>query len=165
MIIDKERTLVLSETVLQGNLIVPFDKADRTVIEFLRHYNVSKNNSITRETSGVETVVTVALCYLNEKESWSTVSSELKKEGWAGASLILWSKYIEDNKEVTSETITIPGTRYRDDEYVEWVPLVRYKRHFLFKKATEIVSMKLALSLRSEKARVLLVSKIMEKKL
>lgn len=159
MKIKDSRTFVLNETVLHENLIVPVDELDSIVMEFIGHYRAGKFGNIARETRGEDVLVTVAICYLDEDENWKTIISELEKEGWAGASLVLWSLYVQDNKNVAQETVTLPGTLYRDDDFVEWVPLVRYSPRIFLKTATEIVSMKLSSSLRTSKARTFLISK------
>lgn len=159
MKIMDSRTFALNETVLRENLIVPVDELDSVVMEFIRNYKAGKFGNIARETRGEEVTVTIAICYLNENENWNASILELEKDGWAGASLILWSLYVQDNKQVAEETVTLPGTLYRDDDFVEWVPLVRYSPRIFLKTATEIVSMKLCSSLRTSKARAFLISK------
>lgn len=105
------------------------------------------------------TTIDIALCTLGENESWTAAASILKKDGWVGASLAVWRLYVNDKKEVSATTITLPGIRYRDDNLVEWIPLVHFHPRFLFRNATEI-SMRLSTTLDLAKPRVVLISKI-----
>ena len=160
MKIEDERTFILNETVLRKSAIVPVDEKDATVVEFIRYYQTGKFGNIERAPRGAEINITVAVCTLTENDKWKNVLAELKEESWSPASLVLWSLYVQDRKEAVMDTVTIPGTLYRDDDFVEWIPLVRYRPRLFLKTATEILSMKLSSSLQTAKSRTILVSRI-----
>lgn len=103
--------------------------------------------------------ITLALCTLNENETWSTVARELEKEGWQGASLSFWRIYIQKKCDIGSTTVILPGARYRDENFCEWVPFVSYHTRIMRKPATKI-SLKELCSIDIQKVRTLLVSKV-----
>ena len=74
--------------------------------------------------------------------------------------MVLWTLYVQDMREELQDTVTLPGTLYRDEDFVEWVPLVRHRPRLFLRTAVEVASMKLSSSLYTAKARTLLISKI-----
>ena len=160
MEIKDSKTLVLNETVLHKSLLVPVNERDATVTEFIRCYQTGKFGNIERAPRGEEMSITIALYVLTENDEWKNVLTKLKEESWSPASLVLWSLYVQDTKEAVTDTVTIPGTLYRDDDLVEWIPLVRYRPRLFLKTATEVLSMKLSSSLQTAKSRTILVSRI-----
>ena len=160
MNIADSRTFVLSETILGESLVVPANTMDNVVTDFIRYYKAEKFVYTTYLPNNEDARITIAFCTLGEKESWKSVASEIKKEGWSGASLMLWSLYARDKIDVGNNTVTLPGTLYRDNDFIEWVPLVRQQPRMFAKNITEIVSMKPSLSLCTPKARIVLISKI-----
>ncbi|HAS84525.1 MAG TPA: hypothetical protein DCS23_00405 [Candidatus Yonathbacteria bacterium] len=164
MNIADSRTFILSETILGENPVVRTNRMDTLVTDFIRAYKAEKFVYNTYLPNNEDASIIIALCVLEEKESWKSVASEIKKDGWSGASLMLWSLYVRDKIDVGNNTVTLPGTLYRDNNLIEWVPLVRQHPRMFAKMATEIVTMKLSSSLSTPKARIVLVSKIEERK-
>lgn len=123
---EDEKTFILNKLVWRENVLVPLDKLDKVAREFIRCYQVWKSNNTPDELAGHEINVTIALCILEENECWRDVALELKKENWFGATLVLWNLYVQDKKDAISSTVTLPGTLYRDDDLIEWIPLVHY---------------------------------------
>ena len=139
----------------ERDILVPREDGSEVATEFIKSYNEKFFDQAI-----FPITITIALCALEETEKWSTVSKAIKEEGWAGASLALWRLYISD-KNVQVNTVSLPGVRYRDDNFVEWVPIVHFCARILFKNATEI-SMRLSTTLDLPKPRIVLVSKIDE---
>lgn len=154
MKIEHKKKFVINEIKLKTRALFPADELDNTANDFIRYCKGGELGKIGRVPDGCEIIVSVALCFLGENESWRDISPDIKNEGWFGASLIMWNLYTEYQKINPSETIILPGIRYRDDDFFEWVPFVNYSR-----KGTKVL-MKPYTSLPYTKSRVFLISKI-----
>lgn len=160
MKIEESKTFVLSETVLRESLLTPVDENDKTATDFIKYYQIGKFGNIDRAPRGEEINIIIALCSLTENDKWKNVTVELKEKGWACASLVLWSLYVQDRRDAVPDTVTLAGTLYRDDNFMEWIPIVRYRPRYFLKTSTEVLSMKLSSSLLTAKVRTILISKI-----
>jgi len=159
MKIDHCETFLLNEVVWRESILVPTNEGDEVAKDFIKCYQSNNWNDIVCELRGKETKATIGLCTIEEKENWKIIAKELQKEGWSGASLPLWQLYIQGKKNVCANSVTLVGVRYRDDKFIEWVPLVHYTPRFFLKNATEI-SMKPSSTLTLAKARTVLISRI-----
>lgn len=158
MKIDCCETFFLNEIVLKESLVVPTNEGDEVAKEFIRCYQSNAWKNIALELRGEEVESTIALCNLEEKDDWKIIAKELQKDGWSGASLTLWQLYVQGKKDIGANNVTLAGVRYRDEDFVEWVPIVHYTSRLFFKSATE-VSMKLSSTLNFRKARTVLIAK------
>lgn len=154
MKIEHSKTFTRYREMELKDILVPHQDGDEVSKGFIKDY---RENFFDQTTTPI--TINIALCILGENESWTAAASILKKDDWVGASLAVWRLYVHDKKEVSATTVTLPGTRYRDDDIVEWVPLVHFQPRFLFSNATEI-SMRLSTTLGLAKPRVVLISKI-----
>lgn len=160
MEIEDFKTFILNETVLRKSHLVPVDEGDSNVVEFIRYYQDGRLGNIERAPYGEEINITVALCSITENDLWENVITSLKEKSWTPASLVLWSLYVQDRRTAVPFTVTLAGTLYRDDDFMEWIPIVRYRPRYFLKTATEVQSMKHSSSLHTAKARTILISKI-----
>lgn len=138
------------------DIFVPCDDRDIVTQDFIKSYSQEKYIRL-------DATVTIALCVLDKNESWTNVARELKKEKWFGASLAEWRLYVQDKNNIEFGTVILPGVLYRDDDLIEWVPIVHHRTRIFLKNATEI-SMKLSTSLATVKARTVLIKKIESQK-
>ena len=159
MKIERSETFLLNEIVWQKIILVPANEGDEVANEFIRCYQSENLGNIARDFIGQEINSTIALCTLEEKENWGTAAKELQKDGWSGASFAMWQLYVQGKKDTGINNVTLSGVRYRDDNFVEWVPVVHYHFRLFLKSATEI-SMKRSSTLNLPKARTVLISRI-----
>ncbi len=163
MKIERIETFILSEIVWRENILVPENNRDETSKEFIRCYQIGNFEKIEPELMNPEISISIALCILEEKETWRNVSSELKDDGWSGASLLLWKLYVQDKKVAMPDSVMLPGVRYRDDDITEWFPVVHHRpiaSLFGVLRGSETrVSMKSSMTLGLAKSRTVLISK------
>lgn len=158
MKIDHGETFLLNEIIWKESILVPTNEGDAVAKEFIKCYQSNNWKDVVCELRGTKVTVTIALCNLEEKDNWKIIAKELQKDGWSGASLTLWQLYVQGKKDVGANNVTLAGVRYRDEQFVEWVPIVHYTSRLFLKSATEI-SMKLSSTLNLAKARTILIAK------
>ena len=162
MKIENVRTFDLGAISLGKTIFVPREKSKETVKvskEFIETYQSGRFDNLNLYLNDMGSNLILGLCVM-EKESWVEVAKDIKKkEGWVGASLVMWQLYIMDGRDAPMGTVTLTGVRYRDNELIEWVPLVHYQSRRFLRDATE-VSMKRSSSLYNLESRTVLVSKI-----
>lgn len=161
MKIEQVKKFVLSGVYPGKILLVPAEKTAATVrisSEFIHFYQAMNLQRIALEQGGEEIKLTLALCNTDKNESWMEASKDLQNDGWSGASLSMWQLYIKDGKSAPLCSVVLTGMRYRDDDFVEWVPLVHYQPRTFLRDVTE-VSMKRSCSLSLKEARCVLISK------
>lgn len=158
MKIEDEKIFILNKLVWRENILVPLSEEDEVTMEFIRYYQEWKSNNVANEFRGYKIRVTIALCIIGENELWNDVSQELKGDGWSHSTLVLWNLYVQDREEAITSVVILPGTLYRDDDLIEWVPIVHYNPRLFHRNILE-VSMKHSLGLAHTKQRTILVSK------
>lgn len=163
MKIERSETFVLNEIVWRENILVPENDRDEVSTEFIRCYQTGNFENIEPEPVCQEISIAIALCILGEKETWRNVSSELKKDGWSGASLLFWKLYVQDKKAALPDSVMLPGVRYRDDDIIEWFPVVHHcpivSLFGVLRGSETRVSMKSSMTLGLAKSRTVLISK------
>lgn len=163
MKIERSETFVLSEIVWRENILAPNDDRDEVSNDFIRCYKTAVLCIPKQEQVDHGILITIALCVLDEKENWKAVSAELKNDGWSGSSLFFWNLYVQDKKVAVSDSVMLPGVRYRDDDIIEWFPVVHHRpivSLFGVLRGSETrVSMKPSMTLGLAKPRTILISK------
>lgn len=116
-----EKTFILNEIDWLENEIIPLDELDEMSSYFIQYYKDWNFDKLAFNQGGQELSVTIALCTLDEEESWKSVSSKLDSDGWSGASIAMWKLYVQNERSSLSENVALPGTIYRDENIEEWV--------------------------------------------
>lgn len=163
MKIECSKTFVLNETVWRENELVPSDELDEMATSFIQYYKDWNLDRLAFDQRGQEISVTLALCVLEEKESWKDVAKKIAEDDWSGASLALWKLYAQDRRDAIQEIVMLPGTLYRDDDFVEWVPVVRHRPVIsiigILRGSETKISMKRSIEIGLAKTRTMLISK------
>lgn len=163
MKIERSETFVLSEIVWRENILTPNDDRDEVSNDFIRCYKTGGLCIQTPEHPTKEVLITIALCLLEENEDWKTVSAVLKKDGWSGSSLFFWNLYVQSKNIAVPDTVILPGVLYRDDEIIEWVPVVHHRPIVsilgALRGSETRISMKHSTTLGLAKPRTVLISK------
>lgn len=163
MKIERSETFVLSEIVWRENILMPNNDQDEVSSDFIRCYRTTGLCPIEQKQTDQELLVTIALCILGEKENWKIAYAELKKDGWSGSSIFFWNLYVQDKKVAVSDSVILPGVLYRDDELIEWVPVVHHRPIVsmlgVLRGSETRVSMKSSMTLGLAKSRTVLISK------
>lgn len=129
MKIEGIETFILNEVVWRENILVPtYTKTESVAVteEFIRHYMSEKLHNDALDQRGQEVAVTVALCVLEESESWRSALKKIQSDKWSGASLAFWKLYVQDKRKPLSDAVLLPGTLFWDDDFHEWVPSVTH---------------------------------------
>lgn len=163
MKIERIETFVLSEIVWRENILTPNDDRDEVSNDFIRCYKTAGLCIPAQEQPAKEVLITIALCILEEKEDWKTVSAEIKNDGWSGSSLFFWNLYVQSKNIAVPDTVMLPGVLYRDDEIVEWFPIVHHRPMVsilgALRGSETKISMKHSMTLSLAKPRTILISK------
>ncbi|MGB2580447.1 MAG: hypothetical protein WBC83_02025 [Minisyncoccia bacterium] len=163
MKIERSETFVLSEIVWRENILTKNDDRDLVSDDFIRFYKTAGLCIPEQKQEDNDVLITIAICILGEKENWKVASAELKKGGWSGASLFFWHLYVQDKKIAVPDTVMLPGILYRDDEIIEWVPVVRHRPIVsilgILRGSETKILMKPSMTLGLAKSRTILISK------
>ncbi len=163
MRIERSETFILSEVIWRENVLAPYDEHDEVSNDFIRCYKMAHLFISPPKQTEDDMLITIALCILEEKERWKTAGSELKKDGWSGSSLFFWNLYVQDKKVALTDAVILPGTLYRDDEIIEWVPVAHHRPIVSIlgglRGSETKISMKPSMSLGFSKSRTVLISK------
>lgn len=158
MKIEDEKIFILNKLEWRENILVPLNEEDEVTNEFIRYYQEWKSNNVTNELGGYKISVKIALCVIGENELWDDVSRDLKCDSWSPSTLVLWNLYVQDREDAIPSVVILPGTLYRDDDLIEWMPIVHYNPRLFHRKIIE-VSMKHSFELAHTKPRTILISK------
>lgn len=158
MKIKDEKLFILKKLVWRENILVPLNEEDEVSMEFIRYYQEWKSNNVANELGGYKISAKIALCVIGENELWDDVSKDLKGDSWSPSTLVLWNLYVQDKKDTIQSVVILPGTLYRDDDLIEWMPIVHYNPRLFHRNILE-VSMKHSLELAHMKPRTILISK------
>lgn len=163
MKIEKSESFILDDIVWRKSALVPSNEENEQAKEFIRYYKTYGLTDANKQYPE-RIKVTTALCTLGENETWESAAKELKNGGWFGSSMIFWELYTQGKKTAIPNSVALPGVRYRDDEFVEWFPVVHHEPLVSFfgslRGSKTKIKMKQILSLEDKKQITVLISKI-----